>query len=129
MDERPNAIKNGVGKIGNMAARSKRKIEEKNGEVIYKLPLSDLIRLRFWTNPTESQTNYICEWLTADQQLIRRKALLILSARMDENVRRGVAGYRWRWWNGLGGDGGKLAASAGCCAGLRRLAAGAAESV
>jgi len=28
-DERPNAIKNGVGKIGNMAARSKRKIEEK----------------------------------------------------------------------------------------------------
>jgi len=35
MDERPNAIKKGVGKIGNMAARSKRKIEEKNGEVIY----------------------------------------------------------------------------------------------
>jgi len=29
MNERPNAIKKGVGKIGNMAARSKRKIEEK----------------------------------------------------------------------------------------------------
>jgi len=28
MDERPNAIKKGVGKIGNMAARSKRKIKE-----------------------------------------------------------------------------------------------------
>jgi len=29
----------------------------------------------------------------------------------------------------VGGDGGKLAASAGCCAGLRRFAAGAAEAV
>jgi len=38
---------------------------------------------------------------------------------MDQNVRWGVAVY----------VGGKLAASAGCCAGLRRFAAGAAESV
>jgi len=29
MDERPNAIKKGVGKIGNMAARSKRKSKKK----------------------------------------------------------------------------------------------------
>jgi len=29
MDERPNAIKKGVGQIGNMAARSKRKFKEK----------------------------------------------------------------------------------------------------
>jgi len=35
MDERPNAIKKEVGKIDKMAARRKRKIEEKNGEVIY----------------------------------------------------------------------------------------------
>jgi len=54
------------------------------------LPLSGLIGLGFWTNRTESQTNYIFEWLTADRQ---RKVLLILSGRMDQNVRRGVAGY------------------------------------
>jgi len=57
------------------------------------LPLSDLIGLGFWTNRTENQTNYIFEWLTALQQLIRRKALFNLSARMDQNVSRGVAGY------------------------------------
>jgi len=84
------------------------------------LPLSVLIGLGFWTNRTESQTNYIFEWLTADRQLIRRKALLILSGSKDQHVRRGVAGYfgagrmaweatagNWRRWQaaalGFGG--------------------------
>jgi len=35
MDERPEAIKKGVEEMGNTAARSKKKIEEKDGEVNY----------------------------------------------------------------------------------------------
>jgi len=84
--------------------------------------LPDLIGLGFWTNRTESQTNYIFEWLTADPQLIRRKSFTYLP--MDQNIRRGLRGtvvagrMAWEAAGGTDGVGGN------CCVGLRRLAAG-----
>jgi len=80
--------------------------------------LSDLSGLGFWTKRTDSQTNYIFEWLTANRQLIRRKSFPCLIRLDGPKCTPGVSAGRMAWeaTAGTGGVGGLLRwASAVCC--------------
>jgi len=114
MDGRPNAIKKGAGKIGNMAARSKRKIEEKNGKVI----LIAVVEFnRSWILEKSYRKSNELYFRVADcRPAINKTKKLYLSYRLEwiKCVRRGVAGYvgaggmAWEATAGTGGVGGLL---------------------